>query len=248
MAIYRNVQLSFWTDNKVLDNFTPEDRFFYIYLLTNPQTNICGCYEFSYSEISRQMGYNKDVILRLLERFEKEHKVIKFNKENKEILILKWYKYNWSKSEKTLVGVENVTKHIKTQEFKDYVLKIVNSIRNQDTISNERACPMQSSVSDSVINNDINKLEKENELRKNFDIIYGSYPKKAGRTNGYSRYKAWVTTGRVVNGKRIKLTNQQIWNAIDKYKYEMNEAEKELQYYKNFDTFMGNSILDYIAG
>ena len=40
MAVYRSVHLSFWTDNKVEDDFTPEDKYFYIYLLTNPQTNI----------------------------------------------------------------------------------------------------------------------------------------------------------------------------------------------------------------
>ena len=26
MAIYRNISLSFWEDNKVVDDFTPEDR------------------------------------------------------------------------------------------------------------------------------------------------------------------------------------------------------------------------------
>ena len=34
MAIYRNVQTSFWTDPKVADDFTPEDKFFYLYLFT----------------------------------------------------------------------------------------------------------------------------------------------------------------------------------------------------------------------
>lgn len=242
MAIYRNVQLSFWTDNKVLDDFTPEDKFFYIYLLTNPQTNICGCYEFSYSEISKQIGYSKETILRLLERFEKEHEIIKFDKKNKEILILKWYKHNWSTSEKTLVGVENVAKYIKTQEFKEYVLNIVESIRNQ------RISPEETTISESDLNNNIAKLSTEEKLRKDFEVIYGSYPKKVGKTNGYAKYKLWVTSGKVVNGKRIKLTNRQIWNAIDKYKHEMNEAETDLKYYKNFDTFMGNSILDYVAG
>lgn len=121
MAIYRNVQLSFWTDNKVEDDFTPEDKYFYIYLLTNPQTNICGCYEVSYSQMTRQTGYNKDTIIRLLERFDKVHKVIKFDSETKEVLILHWYKYNWSKSEKVLAGVLGVAKHIKSDEFRKYV-------------------------------------------------------------------------------------------------------------------------------
>ena len=88
MAIYRNLQLSFWTDNKIEDEFTPEDKFFYLYLLTNPQTNLCGCYEVSYSQMTRQTGYNKDTIIRLLERFESLHNVIKFDSKTKEILIL----------------------------------------------------------------------------------------------------------------------------------------------------------------
>lgn len=28
MAIYRNIQMAFWTDSKVIDDFTPEDKFF----------------------------------------------------------------------------------------------------------------------------------------------------------------------------------------------------------------------------
>ena len=130
MAIYRNVQLSFWTDNKVEDDFTPEDKYFYLYLLTNPQTNICGCYEVSYSQMTNQTGYNKDTINRLLDRFEKVHNIIRYCKGTKEILILNWYKYNWSKSEKTLTGVDAVAKHIKCNEFKEYIFEVINCIRN----------------------------------------------------------------------------------------------------------------------
>ena len=39
MAIYRNVQTSFWEDTKVLDIMTPEDRYFMLYILTNPHTS-----------------------------------------------------------------------------------------------------------------------------------------------------------------------------------------------------------------
>lgn len=152
MAVYRSVHLSFWTDNKIEDDFTPEDKYFYIYLLTNPQTNICGCYEISYSQMTRNTGYNKDTIIRLLERFENVHKIIKFDKDTKEILILNWYKYNWSKSEKTLTGIENVAKHIKSGAFKKYVLDAVKCIRN-DTPIMGYTYPIQASVSDTDINN-----------------------------------------------------------------------------------------------
>lgn len=160
MAIYRNVQLSFWTDNKVEDEFTPEDKYFYLYLLTNPQTNICGCYEVSYSQLTNQTGYNKDTVNRLIDRFENVHKVIKFNKDTKEMLILHWHKYNWSKSEKTLKGVEIVANHIKCKEFKQYVFDIVDCIRN-DAPYKGHICPIQASVSDTdsdtdtIINNNI---------------------------------------------------------------------------------------------
>ena len=86
MAIYRNVQMSFWTDSKVIDDFTPEDKYFYLYLFTNPHTNLCGCYEISLRQIANETGYNRDTIERLIERFEKFHKVIVYSKENKEIL------------------------------------------------------------------------------------------------------------------------------------------------------------------
>ena len=43
MAVFRTISNSFWTDSKVDDTFTPEDKYFYLYLLTNPHTNICGC-------------------------------------------------------------------------------------------------------------------------------------------------------------------------------------------------------------
>ena len=152
MAVYRNVHLSFWTDNKVEDDFTPEDKYFYMYLLTNPQTNICGCYEVSYSQMTRQTGYNKDTVMRLLERFENVHKIIRFDKNTKEILILNWYKYNWNKSEKTLTGVENVAKYVKSAEFKKYIFDVIKSIKN-DTPIVGHVCPIQASVSDTDINN-----------------------------------------------------------------------------------------------
>lgn len=134
MAIYRNIHLSFWTDNKVEDDFTPEDKYFYLYLMTNPQTNICGCYEVSYSQMSFQTGYNKETICRLLERFENIHKVIKYDPDTKEVLIINWHKYNWSKSPKTLSGVEKVASHIKSTEFRYYVLSIVEQLRENEVL------------------------------------------------------------------------------------------------------------------
>ena len=88
MAIYRTIQMSFWTDTKVVDSFTPEDKYFYLYLMTNPHTNLCGCYEVSMKQISDETGYTKETVERLIERMEETHKVIRYSKQSKEILIL----------------------------------------------------------------------------------------------------------------------------------------------------------------
>ena len=78
MAMYRNVRLSFWSDSKVEEEFTPEDKYFYLYLLTNPQTNISGCYKVSYGTMVKDTGYSKDTIIRLIKRFDEVHDVLFF--------------------------------------------------------------------------------------------------------------------------------------------------------------------------
>ena len=150
MAIYRNVQLSFWTDNKVEDDFTPEDKYFYLYLLTNPQTNICGCYEVSYKQMCNQTGYNKDTIERLLNRFENIHNMIRYSKDTKEILILNWHKYNWSTSSKVITGIESVAKHIKHKEFKDYIYMVLDAKKNGTDIEYQYSIETSVSDTDSV--------------------------------------------------------------------------------------------------
>ena len=94
--------------------------------------------------------------------------------------------------------------------------------------------------------NNVKKREQDEELVSNFQKIYDLYPKQGGKTKGFTRYKLWVTTGKVVAGKRVKLTNKQIWMAIKTYISTMEREDRDVQYYKNFDTFMGDTILDYV--
>lgn len=126
MSVYRNISTNFWVDPKVDDNFTPEDKYFYLYLLTNPHTNIAGCYEIGDKQFERELGYNRDTILRLLDRMERQHRVLVYSRQTKEVLLLNWGKYNWSKSDKLKAAVEKVAAHIKSPSFRNYVLDAVN--------------------------------------------------------------------------------------------------------------------------
>lgn len=126
MAIYRNIQMSFWTDPKVADDFTPEDRYFYLYLFTNPHTNLCGCYEVSVRQMANETGYSKDTIERLLDRFSSVHRVVDYRKDTKEILLYNWHKYNWTKSEKFRKPLLAEIEKIKDVSFREYLTKLFN--------------------------------------------------------------------------------------------------------------------------
>jgi hypothetical protein len=125
MAIYRNVHISFWSDPKVVDDFTPEDRYFYIYLITNPHTNLCGCYEVSMKQMSDELGYNKETIEKLIDRFHKIHGVLDYNKQTKEMLLYNWSKYNWTKSPKLQAALLKEIPKVKCPEFHDYLERIM---------------------------------------------------------------------------------------------------------------------------
>ena len=133
MAVYRNISVTFWTDSKIDDDFTPEDRYFYLYLLTNPHTNICGCYELSIKQMIKETGYNSEKIRQELQRLEKIHKVIVYDNKTKEVLIINWSKYNWSKSEKVEKAVLRVGNKIKSEKFRKIIISLNNnSILNKD--------------------------------------------------------------------------------------------------------------------
>ena len=96
-----------------------------------------------------------------------------------------------------------------------------------------------------IINNTCASDTEARNKEDDFGIIYGIYPKKRGRAKAYELYLGWLK-GRTINGRKIKLTNRQMYLAVKKYVNECQEDGTELQYYKNFDTLMGKQILDYV--
>ena len=159
MAIYRNININFWTDTKVSDEFTPEDKYFMLYCLTNNYTNLCGCYEISIKQISKDIGYDTESVEKLLKRFTEIHKIIFYNKENKELLIKNWHKYNWTKSEKLDKPLLKEIKEIKTAEFKRFVADEYNK---RDTVSIPYIYPMDTTVSVSVTDTDTDTVSDNN--------------------------------------------------------------------------------------
>lgn len=135
MAIYRNVHINFWEDSKVLDDMTIEERYFMLYLLTNPHSNQIGCFEISKKQMKNETGFNSEQINDLLRKFEKELHIIIYYNATKELYIKNWYKYNWSKSPKVRSCIEKEFLKIKSDELKGEIYKILVKIYGMDTLS-----------------------------------------------------------------------------------------------------------------
>lgn len=242
MAIYRNISMNFWTDTKVVDEFSPEDKYFMLYCLTNQYTNLCGCYEISIKQITRDTGYNEETIQKLLNRFNEKYNVIKYNQKNKELYINNWFKYNWTKSEKLDKPLLNEIKNIKTLEFKQKLCELYN---NRDTVSIPYTYTMDTTVSvtDTVTDTDINiygefknvKLtDEEYQKLKNKNLLpyiekLSSYIASKGKRYK-SHYATILTWSRKTDDKQEILDNFNQNNKIEKIsKEEQNELENILK-------------------
>jgi len=127
-AKYRYLQTSFWTDVDIIDEFTPEDRYFYTYLLTNPHTSQCGIYEISYKHMETETGYNKDTINNMINRFETVHKKIKYNPDTKEIAIKNWPRYNYTNSPTVQKCIINELEKVKDRSLIQFLEYPINTL------------------------------------------------------------------------------------------------------------------------
>lgn len=135
MAIYRNIHTNFWEDSKVLDDMTIEERYFMLYLLTNPHTNQIGCYEISKRQMKNETDFDNQKINDLLKKFENELQLISYSPKTKEIFIKNWHKYNWSKSPKVRVCIEKEFFNVKDCKIKEILYKMLLKIYGIDKVS-----------------------------------------------------------------------------------------------------------------
>lgn len=70
----RSVDTAFWSDPFV-ENLDPIEKLMFLYLLTNPLTTLSGIYEISVKRIGNETGIDRDMVKKLLDRFEEAGKV-----------------------------------------------------------------------------------------------------------------------------------------------------------------------------
>lgn len=187
--VKRPVCTKFWTDGKV-DDFSPEDKYFMLYLLTSPFSRQLGIYEISIKQAAFQMGYSEECFKVLLDRFENKYKVILYSKETNEVAILNFLCHSVVSGGKPVEDcikqdmarvknkalIQKVFSHVRKRsdwdELNTTVKKIVtdyikeNDIHNDDDNNNDNDSTVDDSFHDSSCDssNQSSEPEKDNEI------------------------------------------------------------------------------------
>ena len=132
MAKFRKVRMDFWMDPMVSEEMTPEDRYFYLYLLTNQRSTQIGIYQITKKQMAFDMGYSIESVHSLMERFITHHQLIRYNPETRELAIKNWGENNFDKAGKPMMDciiselkavkdaslIQYVSEFIRKQEFR----------------------------------------------------------------------------------------------------------------------------------
>lgn len=119
MAVFRKIHTQFWGDPFTQD-LTPEQKYFYLYLITNDKTKQCGIYEITKRQMCYDTGYNIDTVSKLLDFFI-SCKKIWYNTETNELAIKNWDKYNGSTSPKVQSCINEELMAVKDSVLIEYL-------------------------------------------------------------------------------------------------------------------------------
>ena len=171
MAIYRHVHVEFWKDPKVLEELTPEDKLFFIYLLTNPNTTQIGVYKITKKQIAFELGFSIESVNVLMDRFINNYGLIKYNSDTREICLKNWGKYNLNKlgkpmldcvkSELKNVDDKSLLQFIKPSICKDEIVSLFDEVIFSDKV-NENNERYDDKTTLSTQNKNKKEKEKEN--------------------------------------------------------------------------------------
>ncbi len=227
MAIYRQIHISFWQDEFIL-NLTPEEKFFYLYLMTNSKTTQCGIYELPRKIIEFETGYNSETIEKLLQRFIKYGKIL-YSDETKEIILVNWMKHNANSSPKVINRIEKELKNVKNKDFKDLFYRVcIQYGYSMDMRTQEEPEPEQEEEQKPDP-----KEKKDHE--QFFEELWQIYPRKKG--------KGQVS---LTQKKTLHKIGDELKRGLERFKKDMERENRPMDKYPYGSTFFNSGYIDYL--
>ena len=168
-SIKRIVDTGFWSDEKVM-NFSPEDKYFWLFLLTNEYTTQLGIYYLPIKKAALDLGYSVETVEVLLERFEHKYELIKYSKLTDEVAINNYLLYSIVKGGKPVYDC--LIKEQSQVKDKRLLEHVYNHLSNRD-INNSTVLDYINNLSICINDND-----NDNERIVGTNRGYESSPKK----------------------------------------------------------------------
>ena len=260
--ISRVVSTSFWEDEKVVNSFSPEDKYFMLYLLTNPHTTQLGIYPLVPKIAAFEMGYSVEAVKVLLDRFENKYGILKYSEETSEVAIKNYLKYSVIKGGKPVMDcLLKDEKQVKDKSLLEYIYNYLSV--NTDNSNTTVIDYISSLINKPSINTDIRKdndtdkyindNDNDNErivpcdflrnLAKNddssevdavFEALWKLYPRKLGK-------------GSIKNATKRRLYAigfETMKKCIERYKETI--VGKDEQYVLYGSTFFNSGYVDFL--
>jgi len=175
--VKRFISTGFWNDDKILNDFSPEDKYFMLYLLSNPYTTQLGVYHLPLKKASLELGYNLETVKTLLDRFESKYKIIRFNPETSEVAIKNYLIHSIVRGGKPVADcLEKDLKGVKDISLVGYVINHLSSSNNK--YINDTVIDFIKKHKELVINNN-SYIHNDNDNERYVDDTYHESSKNA---------------------------------------------------------------------
>lgn len=103
----RIINDSFWTD-PYIEDLDPSEKLVFLYLLSNPLCNIAGAYEIKIKRIAYETWFDKDMVEKILIRFEKDGRIMM----EKNWIILVNFAKNQANNPNVIKGMQRIVDSI----------------------------------------------------------------------------------------------------------------------------------------
>lgn len=174
MAKNRYINTQYWRDDYI-SSLEPEGKLLFLYLITNPDTSICGIYQLPIKIMAADTGIENTDIEKLLQQFERDEKIIFRNGWIAIRNFIKHQKQSENENDKINRGIqlalENCPENL-VKWISGIPLEAPSKGRQKKVMGDRRAFDYSNSNINSNINSNSNSKTKDSsELSKNSEPL-----------------------------------------------------------------------------